>query len=224
MALASVILDKASIMLKDPEFVRWTQAELLDWISEAQVAIARAPGSYSVTKVFALAEGTRQTLPDDAWQLITVVRNCEEDGSPLTPVQLVTRALLDASLPWWHTEAGKPLVENYIYDERDPHHFYVYPPNDGEGHCEIVYQAIPEPVTHSSQKLVLDDSFVPAILSYVLFRAFSKDSDYAPGAQAASGYFSTYNSELTAAIQARAMSTPNASLAEEPVHQTGGTE
>ena len=224
MALASVILEKASVTLKDPDFVRWTKDELLDWVSEAQVAIARVPGAYSVTTVLPLVEGTRQTLPDDAWGLITVLRNCEEDGYPLTPIRLVTRELLDASLPWWHTEAGKPLVETYVYDERDPHHFYVYPPNDGEGHCELTYQGIPAPVTSEDTELVLDNSYLPAILSYVLFRAFSKDSDYAPGAQAAASYYSAYNNELTNAVQARGMTTPNASLNTDPVNATGGTE
>ncbi len=226
MAQAKVVLDKAVLTLKDPEYVRWSQAELLDWVSEAQVAIARVPGAYSITRVVALEEGTRQKLPSDAWSLVTVARNYEDDGeTPLTPIRLVTRALLDASIPTWHMGPCRPLVENYVYDERYPLTYFVYPPNDGSGHVELVYQGIPAPVTSPEQELVLDDSFVPAILSYVLFRAFSKDSDYAPGAQAATQYFSAYNSELTNAIQARSLTTPNASLASDgPVNETGGTE
>ena len=226
MTQAQVVLSKAALVLKDPEFVRWSEAELLDWISEAQVAIARTPGAYSLTKVMPLVEGTRQTLPKDAWSLVTVTRNYEEDGeTPLTPIRLVTRALLDASIPTWHMGPQRPLVENYVYDERSPGVFFVYPPNDGTGHAEVVYMGIPPKVESAEQELSLDDSFVPAILSYVLYRAFSKDSDYAPGAQSAATYFSAYNTELSNAIQARSLTTPNASLgAEGPMNETGGTE
>lgn len=225
MAKALVILQKAVLVLKDPEYVRWKKEELLDWISEAQVAIARTPGAYSVTKVIPLVEGTRQTLPEDAWSLVTVSRNFEDDlETPLYPIRLVTRSLLDLSVPDWHMRPGRPIVENYVYDERYPNVFFVFPPNDGTGHAEVVYQGIPAPVTSEEEDLSLDDSFVPAILSYVLYRAFSKDSDYAPGVQSAASYFSAYNSELTNAIQARGMTTPNASLAPAPVAETGGTE
>lgn len=225
MATASVILNKAALTLKDPEYVRWSKDELLDWISEAQVAIARTPGAYSITRVIPLVEGTKQSLPEDAWALVTVSRNFEDEETPLTPVRLVTRALLDASLPNWHFAPERQLVENYVYDERYPRVFFVYPPNDGNGLVETVYQGIPKKVTSESQELVLDDSFLPAILSYVLFRAFSKDSDYAPGAQSAASYFQAYNQELTAAVQARSLTTPNASLGNEgPTNPTGGTE
>lgn len=226
MALAQVVIDKAVVILKDPDFVRWSLKELLGWISEAQVAIARTPGAYSVTKIMSLKEGTRQELPEDAWALVTVTRNFEDDDeTPLTPIRLVTRSLMDAGLPNWHMEPRRPLVENYIYDERSPRIFYVYPPNDGTGHVEVTYQGIPAEVTSGDQPLVLDDSFVPAILSYVLFRAFSKDSDFAPGAANASTYWQAFNTDLASALQMRSLSTPNTAIATEgPVNQGGGTE
>lgn len=223
---ASDILAKAVIVLKDPDYVRWPEDELLGWLSEAQVATARVPGAYSIHKVIDLKEGTRQSLPEDAWALVTILRNVDEDGeTPITPVRVVTRALLDSCIPRWHMGPRKMLAENYVYDEREPRIFYVYPPNNGYGKVEAVYQGIPPALTSVDDEIVLDDSYAPALLSYVLYRAFSKESDYSPGIGNASSYFSAYNNELSAALQARGMTTPNDALdAGSPRNSNGGTE
>ena len=83
---------------------------------------------------------------------------------------------------------------------------------------------IPARITEETQPLELDDTFVPALVSYVLYRAFSKESDYSSGAQSAVQYFQAYSSELTAAIQARGQTTPNAALMPGVVNANGGTE
>ena len=223
MTVVKEILDRASIVLQDPGFVRWSKSEMLDWVSEAQIAIARTPGAYSKVKVVQLVEGTKQTIPADGWSLLTVTRNFSGEDA-LTPIRLVTRSLLDACVPDWHMSYRRPLVENYTYDDRFPREFFVYPPNDGSGEVEMIYMGIPAEVTSESQELELDDTFFPALLSYVLFRAFSKESDYAPGAQSATQYFQAYNTELTAALQARGATTPNAALIPGAVAGNGGTE
>lgn len=224
MVTAQEVITRAAKTLQDPEFVRWTKPELLEWISEAQVAIARTPGAYSKVAVMQLQEGTRQTLPADGWCLITVTRNVD-DGMALTPVRLVTRSLLDAVVPDWHMAYPRSLVENFTYDDRFPREFYVYPPNDGEGHVEVIYMGIPDDVVDEGQILELDDTFLPAILNYVLYRAFTKESDYAPGVQNAAAYFQAYQTELAAALEARGRTTPNAALMpNSPVNANGGTE
>lgn len=225
MTTALEVMERAAKTLQDPEYVRWTKPEMLEWLSEAQVAIARTPGAYSKVNVMQLAEGTKQTLPPDGWCLITVTRNVDEDGMPLTPVRLVTRSLLDAVLPHWHMAYQRPLVENYTYDDRFPREFFVYPPNDGEGFVEVVYMGIPAKVVDVTQEIELDDTFIPAILNYVLYRAFTKESDYSSGTQSAAAYFQAYQSELTAALQVRGQITPNAALMPEtPVNPNGSTE
>lgn len=225
MTKAREIMERAAKTLQDPGYVRWTQPEMLDWISEAQVAIARNPGAYSKTKVIQLSEGTRQELPDDAWGLVTVVCNVDEDGTPLLPVRLVTRSLLDTVVPRWHLMAERPEVENYTYDDRFPKQFYVYPPNDGEGHVEVVYMGIPKDVESPDQELELDDTFVPALINYVLFRATSKESDYSAGVNSAQQYFSAYSSELSAALSQRQGTTPTKTLSEPgPVTSSGDSE
>lgn len=224
MTRAQEILERVAVTLEDPEFVRWPKAELLDWVSEAQIAIARTPGTYSVTKRVKLKEGTRQELPADAWGLLSVTRNFDEDDRPMTPVRLVTRSLLDCCVPDWHMLPEYPIVENYVYDDRYPKEFYVFPPNDGSGTVEVVYMGIPQEVTSEDDVLILDDTYLPAILNYVLFRALSKESDYAAGAQSAAAYFSAYQSELQSAMATRGQTTPNATMVPGAVAPNGGTE
>lgn len=224
MTQAIEILTSAARILQDPEFVRWTKDEMLVWLSEGQIAVARSPGAYSKTVVVDLKEGVRQSIPDDAWGLLTVTHNVDEDGIPLSVVRLVTRSLLDSYEPGWFGATPRELVENYIYDDRFPREFYVYPPNTGDGHVELVYMAIPKKLTSETDEIELDDTFVPALLSYVLYRANSKDSDYAPGLQIASGYFQSYMQELTAGLQARGAATPNAALTPGTMNANGGTE
>lgn len=224
MTQAIEIIKRAARILQDPGYVRWTKEEMLVWLSEGQVAIARVPGTYTKFAVVELKEGARQALPSDAWGLLTITHNVDEDGSPLKAVRLVTRSLLDCYEPNWHGAPERQIVENFVYDDRSPREFYVYPPNDGYGRVEISYMAIPKELTAETDETVLDETFDPALLSYVLYRANSKDSDYAPGLTQASSYFQSYTQELTNAMQARGASTPNAALVPGAANANGGTE
>lgn len=219
------LLGRVTRTLQDPDYVRWNKEELIAWASEAQVAIARTPGAYSKRAVVRMKEGTVQHLPDDAWELLSVTRNVDEDGVPLTPVRLTTRSLLDAYFPQWHMISERPLVENYVYDDRFPKEFSVYPPNDGSGSVELVYAAIPAELSSEDDELVLDDSYVPALVSYVLYRATSKESDYAPGAQNAAAWYQSYTGEIQQSVQGRGQVTPSSSLMPgQTVNANGGTE
>lgn len=219
------LLGRVTTTLQDPDYVRWTEAELIEWMSEAQIAIAKTPGAYSKRAVVQMKEGTVQKLPDDAWELLSITRNVDEDGVPLTPIRLTTRSLLDAYFPQWHMIPERPLVENYVYDDRFPKEFSVYPPNDGEGHVELIYAAIPADLTSAEDDIELDESYAPALVSYVLYRATSKESDYAPGTQNAAAWYQSYLGEIQSAVQARGQVTPSSALMPgQTVNANGGTE
>lgn len=223
MTQALAILEKAATVLQDPDYVRWTKEEMLVWLSEGQMAIARTPGAYTKTKVVDLVEGTRQVIPADAWALLTVSHNVDEDGTALGAVRISTRAILDCYEPNWHMATEKPLVETFVYDDRFPREFNVYPPNDGTGRLEVTYSAIPEKLTSETDELELEQMFEPALLSYVLYRANSKDSDYAPGLQAATAYFQAYSQEVQAGLAIHMSTSPNASVVSGPVKPSGAT-
>ena len=223
MTTAMDIISRVVRILHDEEFTRWSRSELLDWVNEALVSIATVPGAYSKTIKMNLAHGTRQVLPQDAISLVTVSRNFDGD-IPLTAVTVTSRELLDAFRPMWHMLSERPLVENYIYDDRKPKEFSVYPPNDGTGCIEVTYVGIPERVGENDQ-LPFDDTYIPAIVNYTVYRAYCKESDYSSGIQNAQGFYQAYQSELAAVSGVRGSMTPNAALLPDTtVNPTGGTE
>jgi hypothetical protein len=201
---AQTIIDKAAIQLTDIANVRWTRAEMLKWLNDGMrqiVVIQPSASSTTVTKL--LTAGTRQTLPTGGWLLLQIYRNMGLDGTtPGRAIRIISRELLDGFNPDWHADLPKPEVQNYIYDAQDQLAFYVYPPNTGTQYIELNYSAEPADLTLESQAIPIFDIFQSALVDYILFRACSKDAEYAPGLQLAQAYLATF----TAAIQAKSQS------------------
>lgn len=223
MLVAGDLVKKCSITLKDPEFVRWSEAELLAYLDEAQKEIARNPGANTKSVLLSLIEGTKQALPDDTYILVSIVRNWVDD-EPRNPVRITTRALLDAFEPEWHVTPRQQLVENYVYDDRTPRTFFVYPPNDGTGQVELLYSGIPPRITSVEDVLELRDEFETPLMMFMLYRAYTVDSDYSAGLGLASQFYSSYTASLNTALNAVGASTPNASLGKGAAKGNGGTE
>lgn len=199
---AKSIIDRAAIQLTDIKSIRWTRAELLDWVNDAQNQIViLAPSASSTMQVLELEQGTLQNLPDPAWMLLTVFRNIVRGTDfrerPGRAVRLVSRSVLDRFDPNWHSAPAKTEAANYLYDVQEPTIFWVYPPNDGRGMLEVSYSAKPAVITKESESLSVQPVYQPAVLDYVLFRACSKDSEYAPGIQLAQGYMASFMASVT---------------------------
>lgn len=194
--LASEIISRAQIVLNDAGGVRWTDTELLKWISDGQRVIALVrPDSVSENTALTLVAGTKQTIPADGMRLLDVVRNLTSTGGPDRSVRMVERETLDAQSYNWHqATAGKTV--NFIYDNRDPLHFYVYPPAVAGAKLEILYSKQPAEITATNQALTLLDVYAEPLFNYVLFRAYSKDAEYGANAALAQGYLSLFNNLL----------------------------
>lgn len=213
---AQSIIDKVRLQLIDPSGAssRWTDAELLDWVSDGQRAVvAYTAGASSITYVHALVAGTKQTIPSDGHQLLTVVRNMAADEvTPARATRIVTRDILDTQNPNWHTASSTKIVQNYVFDLQEPRKFYVYPPNDGTGKVELVYSVMPQELTSGSDELVLQEIYQTALFDYVMFRAHQKDSDFAAGQAVAQNYLQLFLSYLTQNEQGELSNNPNLQL------------
>lgn len=198
------ILNKAAVQLTDIANVRWTRAELLSWLNDGMrqiVLIQPSASSTTVSKL--LTAGTRQSLPTGGWLLLQIYRNMGTTGTtPGRAIRIVSREVLDGFNPNWHTEIPKAEVKNYIYDIQDQTAFYVYPPNTGTQYIELNYSAQPANLTSENEVIPIFDIFQSALVDYILFRACSKDAEYAPGLQLAQGYLATF----TAAVQGKSQS------------------
>jgi hypothetical protein len=199
--LASAIIDKAEVILQDTTNVRWPANELLDWLNDAQREIVLAkPDAFVTTKAVQLAAGTKQNLGTgstaDAIMLLKVIRNMGAAGTtPGNAVRVVSGEILDAQRPGWHAETSSATVSHVVYDPRAPKQFYVYPPNTGT-FVEIMYSASPTSVAALGNTITVDDIFANAILDYILYRAYSKDVEYAGNAGRAVAHYQAFAASL----------------------------
>lgn len=209
---AQAVINRVKTLLQDPDNIRWPQAELILWISDAQREISSyKPDAFVQTAVVNLAAGSKQSLPNDGVTLIDVVRNMGTTGTaPGRAPRLVSREILDAQLPNWHTDGPSAEVKHYVFDPANQKTFYVQPPQPttGRGSLEIVYAAAPTEVT-TNGNLVLDDTWINAVTNYVMHRAYSKDAEYAANANLAVSYYQAFIAQMGGRSVSEASHDPN---------------
>lgn len=187
------ITTDASLLLRDTSNVRWSASELLNWLNMGMLAIVLVkPDAGVTTTSIVLTTGTKQSLPAGGLFLFDISRNMGSTGlTPGRAISLVDRKLLDLCNVNWHTSSGSSTVIHWAYDEKTPKIFWVYPPVSSTPYVEATYTVKPTEVTEG-QNISLGDEYEPALLDYVLFRAYSKETD-SPGAlQKAAAYFDSF--------------------------------
>jgi len=211
--VASTVVTRVSTLLQDPTNIRWPQAELLTYLNDGQREIALyKPNACVLNTARALVTGTKQTIPENGVQLIDVVRNLGVNGTtPGKSIRLTMREILDAQNQDWHTAAASATVQHYTYNPLDPKTFYVYPPQPttGTSQVELVYAAAPADLTATSQTINVDDIYFSVLVDYMMYRAYSKDSEYAADAPRAEKHQRAYLASLTGKVQSETGANPN---------------
>lgn len=194
------LIGKAAVVAQDPTYIRWSQTEWLGWLNDAQrEVVLYKPHACVQNKSVSLTVGkTKQSLPADGIMLIDVTRNMGAAGTTDgDAIRLTSREVLDAQNPNWHSAAnsvGKIL--HYCFDSRDPKSFYVYPKAPSTAHfVEVVYAANPTDCVVGGA-ITIDDIYANALLNLMLYRAYSKDAEYAQNAQLASAYYQAATATL----------------------------
>lgn len=224
---ASELMTRASLILQDEDYTRWTMTELAQWVTDALREVAlQVPTATARNIVVPLIEGTRQRLPDNCQQLLRVVRNIDMEGDNRVGkgvLTIVDRRLLDSQNPNWHDgqyQRFKPYARHFVFDETDPLTFYVWPGNDGTGNIEAVVSVIPQAVTPdqgadpenlASYGMTLDilDIYANLMLDYTLYRAYCKDSQNAGAAQRAALYYQQFAQALGIKANSEMVNSPN---------------
>lgn len=212
---AKYIIDKASVQLLDPTNARWTRSELLGWVNDGQrQIIIITPSATNKVATKKLDAGTRQTIPSDGWALLELIRYMGPDGTkPGRAIRVTSRELIDSFNPDWHSECQTIMPKHYVFDQQDQTVFYVYPPNTGKGYVQLNYSPVPVDLTTENDTIVISDMFQTALLDYVLYRANSKDAEYAPGLQLAQGYLQTFMASMGVKSTAETTNSPNQQFA-----------
>ena len=210
----NALVERASTLIQDATNVRWPIPELVGWLNDGQreVALNKPEASVKNVSVALIAGSTKQTLPADAVLLIDVVRNTGSGGSSIGPaVRLTDREVLDAQRPSWHSDANTVgYIQHYTYDTRDPKNFYVYPKAPGGGwQIEVVYSSSPQDAV-TGGVISIDDTYANALLDYILYRAYSKDAEYAGNANLAVAHYTAFANSLGIKTQNDMSRNPNA--------------
>ena len=167
------ILNRSASLLNDEEYVRWTEAELLEWLNDGQRVIARGPSTdaYVLRDNVTAVAGTVQALPDNGLRLVDVVRNVSGGGA----IHQADYATVDALSSTWRA-ATVGAAEVYFYDDRNPKEFEVYPPQTGGESIEVVYNAQPGDVAVTGN-IAISDMYSDSLIDYIVYRGLSKDTE-----------------------------------------------
>ena len=221
---AKDVMVRASVTLLDEEFVRWPMLELAGYIDEAVKAIVSVkPSASSATMTLSLLAGTKQVLPTDSRivQLLDIMRNLGTGGVGGRVIRSTSRASLDSNEPNWHNPVSVPFrkeVRQFVFDEILPLEYYVYPGNDGTGTVEAAVSKLPASVvdSHTGDAAVLStwdidvgiaDIYLPPVIDYTLYRAFSKE-DPAASPQRAITHFQAFATAIGLKSQVESSTSP----------------
>lgn len=220
MAVTTVgtIINNAKLVLQEVTAAgtRWTNEELIGWLNEGYQAVVQIkPDASSINASLNLETGTRQQIPSDGLRLINVVRNTAPASDKLG-ILVTTRRALDTTRRSWHADDKSVNIEQFVFDEQDPTHFYVYPPADSGAEVEIIYSSVPEPHditlgldSLKADKIKLNDSYAPVLTDYILYRAYSKDAEHAANLNRAQMHMQAYMGALGQKVEVSRMISPN---------------
>jgi hypothetical protein len=176
-----ILLSVSVNLLNDNGFVRWSKQELLDNLNDAQnaVVIRRPDALIEDVDDFVCVEGTKQQLPSGGILLVSVDRNAT--GRAIRgPFDKDT---LNRQYPEWHASPIAKEVELYLYNERKPKVFDVYPGVEDGVVISIAYSKTPHTITMTENDadapIEINDIYKNALIEWMLYRCYSKDSEYA---------------------------------------------
>ena len=170
--------------LNDSEKIAWSETLLMSALNQALAILTLVrPDATAKVYEFTCVAGTRQNLPADGLRLLKVVRNITAGGAIGRAVRLVNISDLDSIAPNWHAETPKDTVKEYMFDERSPKWFYVYPPAQASVKLEIEYSAQPTKITDLSQPLPVDMVYMQPLQEFILYKLLSGEGGQGQGMQ-----------------------------------------
>jgi hypothetical protein len=183
--LASTVIAQAAEIINDEANVLLSESQALGWLNDGQRAASLLdPTVYSVIRTMRLAEGTRQQIAGT--ELLSVVRNMGTDGvTPGNAIRLVDRGIKDEFNPSWHSDTPSIIATEYMFDDRLRANFYVYPPQPQvPGYAEVCECVPPPDIPTVNDPITITDNYAPALIEFIVFRFFSRDSEEASAAKA----------------------------------------
>ena len=202
---AKDVMERATIILQDTGMVRWPATEMLKWLNDGQREICiHKPTAVTETVTLDLVSGTKQDLPATYVSLVAVHRNT--GGKVIRPIE---RAVLDNQMPGWHDTSVLPFsaeVTHVIFNVESPREFYVAPGSTGVSSqieatvavlpVDVAVPANPLDIESYTATLSVPEIWRGALVDYVLYRAYSKDSQSPNAGNRAAAHYQQFQSAL----------------------------
>lgn len=184
---------KLSEVLQDTDQDTWTSPQLWGWLLDAELAVVlMRPDASQSTERVALVAGAQQGVGavTGAQRVLDVLANVGAAGEPGPALRRTARGALDAFDPNWYLAGEVTQPDEYLFDDRMPKQFLVNPPADGAGYVSVVCSIAPAAYDLNNRDTLIsvDDSYVPALIEWALYRAWSRDSEMTPNWQRAQAH------------------------------------
>ncbi|WP_277207072.1 DUF6682 family protein [Vibrio misgurnus] len=161
------MIDRLARDLIDVRNVRWTRAELLDFINDGMAAIVlRRPDLTRATQIVATTTNT-VALPADAYQILAVnhINNLA--------AQYVDIHKLNQLYPDWRITTGAPVC--WTRNELDETTLFLYPKPATSVNVELVYSR-GLTLALETDSFPLSEMYLGVVYDFVMYRAYNKDS------------------------------------------------
>lgn len=216
---ANDIIVRAARILSDNTNVRWTPEELEDYAKDGvrNIILVR-PDAYSITRYMTIEGGTSMQIVgntsasdnkgpsdeagfDPCMRVLRVI--CNDDKGAYEPIREASRVALDSEVMDWHAPTGsikEYRVKHYVFDNISPYTIYLYPApplNLTDRKIQIVHSALPSFAASGAHTyLGLPEQYMSPILDWTLYRAFSKDAEYAGNMDRANHHLQAFATTL----------------------------
>lgn len=196
---AKDVIDRARIILQDAGADYWQQDELPKWLTDGRMeAYSLRPSLYQTEVILNLVDGAKQLVPGGSKKLFDVIRNVSHPRQ--RRITLAVDDELSRSRPAWRSGTKAAEIIHYLYSDLRGDQFETYPPARAGTKVEISYAALPIPITtyNSTTELSQEGELAPALVDYVLYRAFLKEADTVPAFHArAAQHYAAFRMVLT---------------------------
>ncbi len=173
---------RVSEVLSDIGTITYTLDQLRQWIIESELAlIGLVNSSNIVTESHYCEPGTMQNLSSGGVRLHSVIRNMGSGAVPGPAIRLVDRSTKDEFEPDWHMAEQEAVIQEYIYDERNPTKFMVSPPALPNTFVELELTKEGGPYNIATDELMaVSDVYMAGLVEWVLYRCFSRSDEDTP--------------------------------------------
>lgn len=185
MGTAYNLILRAQSILQDTTGQQWSDADLLREVCAGQTLIAaKVPDGCTGKRPVMLVSGVRQQLPANCISCLAITRNMGTDGLTVGDVIYpFDPASLSAFDPGWEYGTEGTSIKSYFYQPQLPREFMVYPPAVAGIYVEAAMRLEPTPIVYDeagdwqTSALSINPTYEEALLEFVLFRAYAKDSE-----------------------------------------------